>query len=202
MPLITIILGGVLLAALAFIGVMGLLQRSRTLRLSRISSEQALRFAAEDPFDLPVRYRHLAVIASGHSCFADNVTYGQVEGWVFRAFDLHFEAGHGTSRLTRRFYAAIAELPQPLAAVLAWDPQAISLLEPAKQNGHMLTAGPGSDMLGDLPLNEGMVYIQACGPTLMICIPLRRRKAELKRMVDLMKRSAKALSAGAQSHSD
>lgn len=119
--LFSIVLSGVLLAAVVSVVVMGIRQRRRCQRLSQQAHGSGLRFAAEDPFDVPLRYRHFALIDAGHSPRAHNVTYGRLHGLPVRAFDFRYEVGHGTRRLTRHYAVVVVETEQSLPAVLLWN---------------------------------------------------------------------------------
>ncbi|MFP3937207.1 MAG: hypothetical protein ACLFVW_02615 [Phycisphaerae bacterium] len=116
-----IVLSGVLFAAVVSVVVMGIRQRRRRLRLSQQAHGSGMRFAAEDPFDVPLRYRHFALIDAGHSPRAHNVTYGRLHGLPVRAFDFRYEVGHGTRRLTRHYAVVVVETGRSLPPVLLWN---------------------------------------------------------------------------------
>lgn len=116
-----IVLTCVLLAAVVSVIVMGTCQRRRRRRLSQEAHGSGLRFAAEDPFDVPLRYRHFALMEAGHSPRAHNVTYGRLHGLPVRAFDFRYELGHGTRRLTRHYAVVVVETAGRLPAVLLWN---------------------------------------------------------------------------------
>lgn len=117
----TLLLGGVLAAAMASFLVMGLLQNRRRTHLARRAHAGDMRFAAEDPFDVVTRYGEFALFAAGHSGRAHNVTHGQVEGGLaVRAFDFRYEVGHGIRREMRRYVVVALEAARPLPGVLMW----------------------------------------------------------------------------------
>lgn len=109
------------MVAVATFAVMGILQARRRVKLASLANELGLRFSEEDPFDVNRRYGEFALFGSGHSLVAENFAYGQLDLWPFRAFDFNYEAGHGTSRITRRFGVLLLELPQSLAPLLLWQ---------------------------------------------------------------------------------
>ncbi len=111
-----------LVIAVMIFTAVGLRQWRRRVRLARKADELGLRFSVDDLFDIPRRYAELALMGSGHSLTAENVTYGHQEGRLARAFDLHYEIGHGTRRLMRRYSGALLETPRPLPELLVWRP--------------------------------------------------------------------------------
>ena len=109
------------IAVMIFTAV-GLRQWRRRTGLARKAGELGLRFSVDDLFDIPRRYAELALMGSGHSLTAENVAYGHQEGRLVRAFDLHYEIGHGTRRLMRRYSGVLLEMPRPLPELLVWRP--------------------------------------------------------------------------------
>ncbi len=111
-----------LVIAVMIFTAVGFRQWRRRARVARKSGELGLRFSVDDPFDIPRRYAELALMGSGHSLTAENVTYGYMENRPVRAFDLHYEIGHGTRRLMRRYGCVLLEMPRPLPELLVWRP--------------------------------------------------------------------------------
>ena len=114
------VLVGVLLAASVSFAVMGLGKMLRRRRLARDAHESGMKFFPDDPYDVPRRYADFAVVSSGHSPCANNVTAGRLGGRALRAFDFRCELGHGTRRLTRRYSVAVAETSLAQASLLMW----------------------------------------------------------------------------------
>lgn len=114
------VLVGVLVAASVSFAVMGLGKVLRRRRLARDAHESGMKFFQDDPYDVPRRYADFAVISSGHSPCANNVTSGRLGGRILRAFDFRCELGHGTRRLTRRYSVVVAEAGQVLPSLLMW----------------------------------------------------------------------------------
>ena len=114
------LLVAVLVAASVSFAVMGLGKVFRRRRLACNAHQCGLRFFPDDPYDVPRRYADFAVISSGHSPCANNVTAGGIAGRTLRAFDFRCELGHGTRRLTRRYSVAIAETRQSQPSLLMW----------------------------------------------------------------------------------
>jgi hypothetical protein len=111
-----------LVIAVMIFTAVGLRQWRRRIRLAQKSGELGLRFSVDDPFDIPGRYAELALMGSGHSLTAENVTYGYMENRPVRAFDLHYEIGHGTRRLMRRYGGVLLQMPRALPELLVWRP--------------------------------------------------------------------------------
>jgi len=118
--LFTVLLTGVLTAAVACFAVIGAVRAWRTRALGGESRRMGFRFSAGDPFDVPRRYADFALISSGHSRRAGNVGYGRMEGQLVRVFDFRYEVGHGTQRLTRYYKVILIETSRPLPRVLMW----------------------------------------------------------------------------------
>lgn len=106
-------------AVSALIGL-GLLQWRRRRLLSRLALAHGMRFSVADPFAIPQRYAGCEWMRSGHSAYAENVIFGRLGGWLLRAFDYHFEAGHGPQRLTHRVSVVLAETPMTWRPVVVW----------------------------------------------------------------------------------
>jgi len=117
----TILLIGVLGAAVVSIAVLGIRQHLRASALARRAHELSLHFAPEDSFDVPRRYAGYAMLGGGHSPRADNATYGRMRGLPVRAFDFRYEVGHGTRRLTRSYSVIVVETEAVLSPLLMWN---------------------------------------------------------------------------------
>jgi len=183
--LFQVLLIGVLAAAVCVFAVMGLLQYYRTRSLGRHANEAGLRFSPADPFRIPCRYADFALIGRGHSVRAENVTYGWLNGWPIRAFDLRYEIGHGTRRITRHYHVFVAETAGALPSVLMWnlhDAEASPLV--FRQAGEQKACWDclGNEKLIDAfveicrPLADRGLSLQISGLTLMFCMPQRSRR--------------------------
>jgi hypothetical protein len=161
---------------------MGLAQWRRRRRLARKANALALRFAVDDPFDIPARHPDMLLFGSGHSLMIHNMTHGQLEGWAVRAFDFHCEAGHGTGRMTRRYDVILVELPRSAPSLLVW-PQGQFWTLAADADGQI---GPWN-FVGPRALAQTVVErcrclglracFQVCGTTVMAAMPRGRRTA-------------------------
>ncbi len=138
-------------AAITF-AAMGLRQYRRRIRLARLANEAALRFSIDDPFDIPRRDARMLLMSGGHSLAAHNVTYGCLQDSSVRAFDFHYEAGHGTQRQTRRFDAALFELSRSRPQLLLWRDGG-GWISPADADGSI---GPWS-YIGSRPLAQAVL---------------------------------------------
>ncbi len=104
-------------AVSAFVG-MGIAQSRRRRKLAGLAHQLEMKFAPEDPFDIPRRYMDFGLIRSGHSPRAYNILYARREGLVVRLFDYRYEIGHGTRRLTRHYVVLVVESN-------AWQPNVV-----------------------------------------------------------------------------
>jgi len=111
---------GVLAAAVVTFVVMGLAKVRRTRRLAGSAHRRGRRFFRDDPYDVPRRYAGFALISSGHSPCANNVTDDRQAGRAVRAFDFRCEIGHGTRRMTRHYNIMTADCPEAEGPVLMW----------------------------------------------------------------------------------
>ncbi|MCE5328338.1 MAG: hypothetical protein LLG01_18205 [Planctomycetaceae bacterium] len=116
--------------------VMARRQRRRSRAMAAQARQLNMRFSRDDPFDLPGLYGRFALIASGHSPRAHNVTYGRVNGRSVRAFDFRYECGHGISRLARHYSVVVVEMDRPLTAALMWHEQDVPAAPLALQRHH------------------------------------------------------------------
>jgi hypothetical protein len=197
-----IVLTGVLLAAVVSFVVMGLRQRRRRRRLARDAHAAGLRFAAEDPFDVPRRYRRFALVEAGHGPQAHNVTYGRVHGLPIRAFDFRYEVGHGTRRLTRHYGVVVAETGLRLPSTLLWNRQDLEAA-PLVARRCRRPLGPwtcaGQDELvaklasAAAGFGEKGGSIQTEEGTVMLCAPAARRQRGYARGIEDMVRVLRAL---------
>ncbi len=110
-----------LCGAVVSFSMMGLRHYWRSKALARHCHEHGLRFSRDDPFDIPHLYGNFALVASGHSPRASNVTHGHIESWHLRAFDFRYELGHGTLRTTRRYCAIVIDGEMNVPEVLMWN---------------------------------------------------------------------------------
>jgi len=110
-----------LLAAVVSFVVMGIRQNLHTRRLARQAEENQLLFSFDDPFDIPERYRHFALLSCGHSPRATNVTHGRWDSLPLRAFEFRYEIGHGTRRTTCRYTVVIVDLQTHAGDLILWN---------------------------------------------------------------------------------
>ncbi|MFP4052774.1 MAG: hypothetical protein ACLFV7_02810 [Phycisphaerae bacterium] len=174
----------VLVAAVVSFVAMGLLQARRAQALARAAYDLQLRFSHSDPFDLPLRYRALALIRSGHSPRASNVIYGRLKGRQVRCFDFRYEAGHGPRRVSRNYRVVVTETAGELDPVIMWNDR--------DRDWTPLEAQPSAGRLGDWSfkgsaeavqtlgevcheVSELGVNVQCAGRVLMLCVPLEGR---------------------------
>lgn len=169
-------------ATLSFVA-MAIAKARRTGWISRMAHESGLRFAKDDPFNVPKRYAQFAAVRGGHSARASNVTYGQRNGWPVRAFDFRYEVGHGTSRATRKYAVIIVEMPISAGRLIMWNrlDSSQAPLDAAPDSAPVGCwscrgdATPAAALMQAMaPLAEQGVSAQICGNLLMLCVPLRR----------------------------
>jgi hypothetical protein len=111
----------VLVAAVISFVVMGLAKVRRSRSLARAAHQRGNRFFRDDPFDVPRRYAKFALISSGHSPCAHNVTDGRLGGRSARAFDFRCELGHGTRRITRHYSVLVVGAAECPHRLLMWS---------------------------------------------------------------------------------
>jgi hypothetical protein len=198
------------LAAVAWFVVMGALQARRTGALARWANETGMLFAADDPFDLPRKYANFALVAGGHSGRACNVTHGPLEGLPVRAFDFHYELGHGTRRLSLHYGVVAAETGQELPAVLMWNERQpgfaplAALCRDAEVRGWSFRGSASLAALlgGACPdLADRAACIETRGTILMLAAPVRLREGHARDLAAAGKllaamRTARVLRAG------
>lgn len=184
LPLLTLLGLGCLAICIASLGLIALRQARRSRRLSRRAHEIGLRFSQDDLFDIPRRYLTFAIMQAGHSSRAHNVIYGRRDGLPVRAFDFHYEIGHGTTRTTRRYWVVIVEMDQPLTPIILWnrldsDLVPIEVLMTDTQVRFWSCRGSAevADELCPIlePLASSGVSLQSCGQALMIAMPAGRK---------------------------
>ena len=185
-----VLLIGVLIAAVISFAIMGLVQVRRTRTLDRQAQEMKMRFSATDPFDVPRRYADFALISSGHSARANNVTYGRLGGRRVRTFDFRYEVGHGTRRMTRRYRVIVVEGDRELPAVLMWSgrdagswplqtTQTIQRVACWSVRGEVELAEKVGDHCSSLV--DESASLQTCGSVLMVFTPVRRGRGGFDR---------------------
>ncbi len=177
------VLVGVLLAASISFAVMGLGKMLRRRRLARDAHESGMKFFRDDPYDVPRRYADFAVIFSGHSPCANNVTAGRLTGRILRAFDFRCELGHGTRRLTRRYSVVVANTRQVQPSLLMWHDGDIDLA-PLVARGMPGRVGQwsyrGSRALAEAVesvcrrFDQAQPSIEVRGSVMLIASPVRR----------------------------
>lgn len=174
----------VLSAAVFSFAAAAWLQSQRSHRLARRANEMGLAYSGEDLFDAPHRYAALALMRAGHSCRAHNVIYGRREGLPIRAFDFHYEVGHGTTRAARRYWALVVETEHPLCELILWNrldrdlaPLDARLAESSLE--HWAFRGSGADAQSVAAVLRALagqgVSLQSSGRLLMLCLPAHRR---------------------------
>jgi len=190
-----VLLVGVLVASVVSFAIMGLLQRRRTRRIARKAHEMGMRFSSDDPFDMPRRYAGFALMGSGHSPKAGNVTYGRLDGQPVRAFDFRYEVGHGTRRLTRHYSVIVSETDTPTPPVLMWHEQDAECAPLAVRSSDRQTACwryVGSEAIASalaeacMPLAEDGLSLQIFGTAVMFCVPKRRGGRYTDRLGEVM----------------
>jgi len=90
--------------------VEGLRRRRRTDALGRDAHGRGVRFAVEDPINMPKRYRRFAIMRAGHDLAVRNVCDSPSPAGRGRTFDLHFDVGRGRRRERRHYAVAAVEL--------------------------------------------------------------------------------------------
>jgi len=191
--LLIVLLAGSVLSLL----LMGLGQERRASRLARKAHEHRLSFAKSDPFDIPLRYRNLALVAAGHSGHANNVTYGRLEGWPLRACDFRYESAHGTRRLTRHYSLVLVETDLDLPAVLMWheqdlDAAPVSLRQSTRQQGPWVCVGDDAlaRRLTEAFAQAGdgeRLSAQVLGCVLAVFCPVRRRRDDYLPLLEVLR---------------
>ncbi|MFB3890985.1 MAG: hypothetical protein ACE15C_03060 [Phycisphaerae bacterium] len=185
--LLNLLLVGALLAATISFAVMGASHARRRRWLARKANRMGMRFSADDPFDVPIRYRRFALIRAGHSPKAANVAYGRVDGWSVRSFDFRYEIGHGTGRVTRRYWAIVVEAEAEMPRASLWNDLDRGLA-PLEATAGAVRAGPWwrggekacADALWDAceaVVGDG-ASAQTSGNLLMICAPVLRGRTD------------------------
>jgi hypothetical protein len=177
------VLVGSLAAAVVTFALMGLANVRRTRRLAGAAHRQGRRFFRDDPYDVPRRYADFALISSGHSPRANNVTDGRLAGRSVRAFDFRCEIGHGTRRMTRHYNVMVADVSPPAEGVLMWPEADADMAPLAARGGDGRVAAWGFSGSGRLagalasawPQTAGAEpCIEVRGSVLMVAAPARR----------------------------
>ncbi len=189
-----VLLIGTLAASAVSFAVMGLLQHLRASALARKAHEMGMQFSSDDPFDLPCILADFALVSSGHSPRAENVTHGRLDGRAIRAFDFRYEAGHGTQRLTRHYSVIAIEPPHEADWMLMWHeddaPAAPMSLRLANRHlGRWFYQGsrPVAVALGKVCEKLGRpVSMETRGNTVMLFMPVpRSRRAYAAQVADV-----------------
>ena len=99
-------------AVAAVVIVLGILHARRQREaMAALAAELGLQFYADDPWGLPERYAHFALMGRGHSRRASNVLAGTVGGRRCVAFNYRYTTGSGKNRTTHSYQAAVLDLP-------------------------------------------------------------------------------------------
>ena len=116
-----IIASGLVISVFIFM-LMGFRQFRRSRIMATLAHTEKMRFAYEDPFNIPSCCASLELMQSGHNPRASNVIHGRRNGIDVRGFDFSYETGQGPSRSTRKFYVVLVHsaLKWP-PAVLLWN---------------------------------------------------------------------------------
>ena len=182
-----------ILVAAITAAVLGLRQQRRTRRLARHAHNLQLRFASEDPFDVPRRYAAFGLMRSGHSAQAYNVIHGQRGGATVRAFDFRYEVGHGTRRLTRHYECLVVESPLPLASVVLWHQRDADAAPMESRQidgavGDWAYRGPDAQAVQMAQAFAGLAQqdlsIESQPGIVLVCGPVRRGGWSLDRRLD------------------
>jgi hypothetical protein len=191
--LLILLLAGSVLSLL----LMGLGQVRRAGRLARKAHEHRLNFAKNDPFDIPLRYRNLALVSSGHSGHAHNVTYGRLESWPVRGCDFRYEAAHGMRRLTRHYSLAVLESDLDLPALLMWHEQdleaaPVCLRQSTLQEGAWVCVGDAGlarqlARAFEASAPSCRVGAQVLGPVVAVFCPVARRSDDYLPLVEALR---------------
>lgn len=191
--------------------VMGVLQMRRTRALAGEAHRSRLRFSADDPFDVPLRYAGLALVRCGHSPRASNVTYGRVAGCPIRAFDFRYEVGHGMRRSARHYSVIVIETGLSLPGVTMWheqDAQAAPLAVRVASTRLGCWFCLGSEALAAAlggacePMAPDGVSVQTHGSVLMLCMPVRRRRQHYTDYLENVREVLAALRTACASRAD
>lgn len=178
-----VLLGLIVAISMVVFAVLGAMQLRRTRRLIRDAHTMGLRFAVEDPFDVPHRYSDFALMHLGHSPLANNVTYGRIGRRPVRAFDFRYEAGHGTRRSTRRYSVITVDVELPLPSAILWNEADVAaaplaVLAEGKRLGGWFTVGDEGVarvlVRACAGLVDESVSVQTSGGALLFCSPVRR----------------------------
>ena len=201
----------VLIVSVICFAIVGLMQVSRTRRLSGQAHQLGMHFSASDPFDLPRRYADFALISNGHSPRANNVTHGTLSGKTVRAFDFRYEVGHGTRRMTRHYSIIVVETDRALPETVMWkqgDTESVPIGTPQDNPrigswmfcGDSETTASIARTLGDLPA-EGAA-VQTCGPAMMVFTRGFLRKPSYSVLLSAALSTVDALGASSQTRSE
>ncbi len=198
----TVLLLTVLGAAVVYFVAMALVQLHRTRALAAEASRRQMHFDAGDPFDIPRRYSNFALMSSGHSPQAANVTYGHIDSRPVRGFDFRYEVAHGTRRMTRHYGVIVAELKTPLGALIMWNDQDIQTAPLALQQADGRTGRWIYKGENELPhvaadcfasLADQGLGLEIHGSTLMAFMPARRRHGDYARQMTDVLRAVNAI---------
>lgn len=109
-------------------------RRRRADALAQYAHGRHMRFAAEDPLDLPKRYRRFALMQGGHDLHAENLCDGRRGAGRTRTFDLKLAVAGARRRQDRQYAVAVVELAD-----------GIKLPDPARGDR---PEGPGIEVIG------------------------------------------------------
>lgn len=188
----TVLLVTTLGVAIVYFIAMAMVHLHRTRALAAEASRRQMHFAADDPFDIPRRYSDFALMSSGHSPQATNVTYGRIDSRPVRGFDFRYEVAHGTRRMTRHYGVIVAELKAPLPGLIMWNDQdfqaaPLALQQADGQIGRWIYKGQtelhrtAADCFS--PLADEGLGLEIRGSTLMAFMPARRRHGDYARQL-------------------
>jgi len=192
-----VLLGLIVAISMVVFAVLGAMQLRRTRRLTRDAHTRGLRFAAEDPFDVPHRYSDFALMHLGHSPRANNVTYGRIGRRPVRAFDFRYEAGHGTRRSMRQYSVITVDVELPLPFAILWNEADVAaaplaVLAEGRRLGGWFTIGDEgvARVLARTcrGLVEEGVSVQTGPGALLFCSPVRRWRNHTTDRFDAVRR--------------
>ncbi len=204
-----VIMMGTLVLGLLLLARMGWARRRRRRRLARAANEMGMSFSASDPFGLTRRYAAFALSAAGHSPRAENVIHGHRDGCNVRAFDYHFEAGHGPGRLARLYCVIVFDTNFELPGTLMWHledagPAPLEVQGPLARAGQWLVAA-GERFAPALAeafaeFASEPVSLQTHGASVMLCSSARWGPREFTRRIDQAVGALNILLAGRAQH--
>jgi hypothetical protein len=189
-------------AVLAVMAHLGWAERRRRTGLARLAYPLGLQYSEEDLFDLTGRYLGFVLPSAGHSPRAENVVYGRYGDWHLRAFDYHFEVGHGTRRLSRRYGVMAVDTDWDFPRALLWHvddlghaplaaAQAGARIGPWQASGEGAFAAALAEAFSAFAAEPAS--IQTLQQTVMVFAPVRWKPSELAGRMDRLAAAMESL---------